>query len=153
MLSLRAMEPSELGSWLDRLGREYLEDRVGAGEERERAQAGLARDRADFFPGEAPAPGQHVFCLLEDGRVVGSLWIGTMPGRPPDQWWVWSVEIEAPFRGRGLGRAAMGLAEERARQGGARRLGLNVFGANTVARALYESLGYETTELQMSKTL
>jgi ribosomal protein S18 acetylase RimI-like enzyme len=58
-----------------------------------------------------------------------------------------------PFRGRGFGRAAMVLAEQEARRGGARRLGLNVFGTNTVARSLYESLGYEITELQMSKEL
>jgi ribosomal protein S18 acetylase RimI-like enzyme len=47
----------------------------------------------------------------------------------------------------------MVLAEQEARRGGARRLGLNVFGTNTVTRSLYESLGYEITELQMSKEL
>jgi ribosomal protein S18 acetylase RimI-like enzyme len=147
------MEASELSSWLDRLGAEYLEERVAAGDERERAQRGVERDRADFFPGGLPAPGQLAFRLIEDGQAVGSLWIGTMPTRPPQHWWVWSIEIEEGFRGRGYGRAAMELAEAQARRGGASRLGLNVFGRNSVARALYESLGYETVELQMSKEL
>jgi len=147
------MDGTELSSWLDRLGEEYIEERVAAGDDRERARRGVARDRADFFPGEAPAPGQLVFRLLEDGQAVGSLWIGRVPERAPEYWWVWSIEIEERFRGRGFGRAAMVLAEAQARSGGARRLGLNVFGANAVARSLYESLGYETVELQMGKQL
>ena len=153
MLALSAMEASELGPWLDRLGAEYLEERVAAGDDRERAHRVIARDRADFFPADAPAAGQLVFWVLEDERAVGSLWIGAVPGSPPEHWWVWSIEIDEPFRGRGLGRAAMELAEQEARRGGARLLGLNVFGHNTVARSLYESLGYETTSLQMIKQL
>ena len=147
------MEAGELSSWLDRLGEEYLEERVAAGDERERAQRGVARDRADFFPGGTPAAGQLVFSLIEDGQAVGTLWIGTMPQRPPQHWWVWSIEVDERFRGRGLGRAAMELAEAEARRGGASRLGLSVFGHNAVARSLYESLGYEAVELQMSKEL
>ncbi len=61
--------------------------------------------------------------------------------------------IDPAHRGRGLGRAAMVLAEEAARSQGASELGLNVFGPNTVARRLYESLGYETTAVNMRKPL
>jgi ribosomal protein S18 acetylase RimI-like enzyme len=146
------MEPSELPAWLDRLGKEYVEDRVGAGDDRDRAQRGVIRNRAEFFPGETPAPGQLVFRVLEDAQPVGSLWIGPVP-ESTEQWWVWSIEIDEPFRGRGHGRGAMVLAEAQASRHGARRLGLNVFGHNGVARSLYESLGYETTQLQMSKEL
>ena len=47
----------------------------------------------------------------------------------------------------------MALAEEAARAAGATALGLNVHGHNTVARNLYESMGYQTTALQMRKLL
>ncbi len=67
--------------------------------------------------------------------------------------WVWEVVVDEQHRGRGLGRAAMLLAEEQARAAGAVELGLNVFGYNTVARALYESLAYETLSMQMRKQL
>ncbi|HEY1778160.1 MAG TPA: GNAT family N-acetyltransferase [Solirubrobacteraceae bacterium] len=154
MLSLRTLEGDALSAWLDRLGVEYAQERVAAGDEPERAKASVERNRQEFFPGEVAAPGQLVFRLVNDeGQEVGTLWIGRMPERPPGQWWVWTIEIEAPFRGRGFGRAAMELGEQEARKAGARRLGLNVFGTNAVARSLYESLGYEITELQMSKEL
>ena len=45
------------------------------------------------------------------------------------------------------------LAEDQVKTMGGRELGLNVFGFNTVARGLYESLGYETVAIRMSKRL
>jgi ribosomal protein S18 acetylase RimI-like enzyme len=45
------------------------------------------------------------------------------------------------------------LAEEFARNRGATKLELNVFGNNTVARGLYESLGYRISTVHMSKVL
>ena len=65
--------------------------------------------------------------------------------------WVFEVEVEAPFRGRGYGRAAMRRAEDEARARGMTSLGLNVHGHNVVARSLYESLGYDVTAMQMKK--
>jgi ribosomal protein S18 acetylase RimI-like enzyme len=65
--------------------------------------------------------------------------------------WVFEIEIEPAFRGRGYGRTAMRLAEDEARVRGMTSLGLNVHGHNAVARSLYESLGYEVTAMQMKK--
>ncbi|TFD82372.1 hypothetical protein [Cryobacterium psychrophilum] len=53
----------------------------------------------------------------------------------------------------GLGRRAMQLGEAEARRLGATSMGRNVFGYNVNARAPYESLGYETTAVQMRKDL
>jgi len=68
-------------------------------------------------------------------------------------WWVWDVVIDPEHRGQGYGRAAMQLAETYAHARGARTLGLSVFGFNSAARGLYESLGYETTSVKMRKHL
>lgn len=43
--------------------------------------------------------------------------------------------------------------EQLARSRGAQSLGLNVFGFNSAARGLYESLGYEETSVKMKKSL
>jgi hypothetical protein len=39
--------------------------------------------------------------------------------------WIWEITIEEPHRGRGLGKAAMVVAERRARSQGATDLGFN----------------------------
>ena len=153
MLTLAPFEPQELPGWLSAHGAAYLEECVAAGEERASAQERVAEGRRLMFPGDAPAPGHFVYRVLDDGVAVGVLWIGEERGAPPEHWWVWTIEIDEPFRGRGLGRAAMVLAEEEARRRGATQIGLNVFGGNHVARSLYASLGYEVSRLQMHKAL
>jgi ribosomal protein S18 acetylase RimI-like enzyme len=86
------------------------------------------------------------------GTVVGYLWIAP-EAEGSDAWWVFDIGVDENHRGAGYGRAAMQLAEQAAAKHGAVTIGLNVFGYNAVARALYDSLGYETTAVQMRKPL
>ncbi|MFI6850340.1 GNAT family N-acetyltransferase [Kitasatospora sp. NPDC050467] len=109
---------------------------------------------AHSFPSGAPRPGHVVLDVVDGtGAAVGYLWIG--PGTSDDAgaWWVWDIAIDADERGRGFGRMAMVLGEEYARAQGAHTLGLSVFGFNTGARGLYESLGYETASVKTLKRL
>ncbi|WP_208545161.1 GNAT family N-acetyltransferase [Rathayibacter sp. VKM Ac-2760] len=106
-----------------------------------------------LFPGGDLAPGHDLLRILDDGRPVGVLWVGPHPQDLEGVAYVWDVEVDPAERGRGFGRAAMLLAEEHARSRGYRALALNVFGFNTAARGLYESLGYEPTALQLRKEL
>lgn len=90
----------------------------------------------------------------EGEGVVGQIWL-SLPGTAahPDTAWVYNVEVAAEHRGKGFGRAIMLAAEEALRQRGVDRLGLNVFGSNRAAIALYDSLGFAVTSQQMSKPL
>jgi ribosomal protein S18 acetylase RimI-like enzyme len=54
--------------------------------------------------------------------------------------------IAPPERGHGLGRALMEGVLDRARERGARYIDLNTSETDTVAIALYESLGFSRTE-------
>ena len=54
--------------------------------------------------------------------------------------------MHADQRRRGYGREILDAGALAARDLGAEVLGLNVFGHNDVARALYERAGYVTTE-------
>jgi ribosomal protein S18 acetylase RimI-like enzyme len=130
----------------------YIEARITAGDHPDDAHR-IAQEQTDtLFPGGTPGPGQRLYRVLDDdGTSVGSLWIGPRTPTRPEAYWVWDVLIDEAHRGRGLGRAAMALAEEAARAEGATELGLNVHGHNAVARSLYESMGYQTTALQMRK--
>jgi GNAT superfamily N-acetyltransferase len=71
------------------------------------------------------------------------LWIGPHAIGQISAWWVWDIAIDADQRGKGFGREAMPLAEDRVREHGGSTLGLNVFGFNAGGRALYESLVVE----------
>ena len=64
-----------------------------------------------------------------------------------------NIMIEPRYRGRGYGRGIIEAVEHELIIRGVDRLGLNVFGHNTVALRLYESMGFSMTSQQMAKTL
>jgi ribosomal protein S18 acetylase RimI-like enzyme len=131
----------------------YVAQRIDAGDDTAVANRAADEQLAAMFPDGQPGPGHRLYRLEEDGRPVGSLWIGPASPTEPESCWIWDILIDEAHRWRGLGRAAMLLAESEARSTGATELGLSVFGHNTVARHLYESLGYATVAIRMSKRL
>jgi ribosomal protein S18 acetylase RimI-like enzyme len=101
-----------------------------------------------------PIAGQQLFWVEnpETGERIGRVWLGErFRGQPIG--FLYEVEIEPAFRGRGLGREAMLLVEEEARRRGFTEIRLNVFGGNEVARSLYRSLGYAEFAIGMRKRL
>lgn len=143
----------ELGAWLPRQLTAYADliaasGAMSAQDARDKAERDFARGFSDRFGTAA----QLLFRVVTANAAVGWLWL-SVPGPGPDPLmaWVYDIEIEGPFRGRGYGRAALRLAEEEARSRGMTSLGLSVQGHNTAARSLYDSLGYQVTELQMKK--
>ena len=154
-LRLRPATPAEFDEWLPRQVASYTEMITESGslapaEARQKAE----RDTALAFSAGAATPGQLVFRVLVGDGAVGWLWLGlSAPDGDPLMAWVYDVEIDPAYRGRGYGRAAMLLAEAEARSAGMTSIGLNVHGQNAVARSLYDSLGYAVMAVQMKKPL
>jgi ribosomal protein S18 acetylase RimI-like enzyme len=154
VVSLRTMTTAEFESWQVDATSLFAADAARAGGE----QIDAARDRAltlfsRLLPAGLDTDRTWLVKVLDPGGVdVGVLWVGQHPDRA-DALYVFRVEINEPHRGRGLGRAAMHAAEQLARDAGATGIGLNVFGDNDTARALYDSLGYTTVATQMIKIL
>jgi ribosomal protein S18 acetylase RimI-like enzyme len=120
----------------------------------EAAAARAQRSAAAAFPDGIPAPGNWLYAVEDgEGTRVGLLWLGEPESGETDVLWIYDIEIEPAHRGRGLGRDTMRLAEAEARRLGRRRIKLNVFARNTVARALYLSLGFEEMAIEMSKAI
>jgi GNAT superfamily N-acetyltransferase len=131
----------------------YAESRTGLGESPEQAMAHARGEFESYFPDGRAAGGHRLYHLLDGERRVGRLWLGPVPGQRSEREWIYYVEVDESLRGKGYGRAAMELAEQDALAHGAAELGLNVFGTNTVARGLYESMGYRPTAITMAKPL
>jgi ribosomal protein S18 acetylase RimI-like enzyme len=176
-VELSVMPMDRLASWLIASSTGYEQARRKAGDSAEVAAEKARTSLESSFPDGRAAPGHLVFDIVvtdsestgtestgtdstgtestgteSTGTVVGYLWIAP-EAEGSDAWWVFDIGVDENHRGAGYGRAAMQLAEQAAAKHGAVTLGLNVFGYNTVARALYDSLGYETTAVQMRKPL
>jgi ribosomal protein S18 acetylase RimI-like enzyme len=153
-LRLRPMTAAEFKIYRARLIPAYAAENVQAGDwDPDQAETLAARETDDLLPAGPQTPGMLVLAAENgNGEQVGQVWIAlSRPG--PGSAWIYDIEISPGHRGRGYGRALLQAAEERARQHGASAIGLNVFGANTVARNLYESSGYQATSLVMRKPL
>jgi GNAT superfamily N-acetyltransferase len=146
------MREEEFEIWLPQMQDGYAQAMIDdAGVAPDRASAKAAEDCERLFPGGRPSADQLVFVIEADGEPVGDLWLAERD----DSWqrclFVFDIHLDESQRGKGYGKHAMLFAEEEARRRGFDRVALNVFGRNTVARGLYQSLGYEENAISMSK--
>jgi ribosomal protein S18 acetylase RimI-like enzyme len=153
-LSLRALSADEYAAWRDEEIADYARDIAENGDTPPAAARRRAADDLErVLPDGLATPGHAIYVLEQDGAAVGRLWLAErlMDGRRA--LFIYDIHVDPAFRGRGLGRAAMLLAEDEARVRGIGRIELNVFGGNTVARRLYLSLGYVERAVLMAKDL
>jgi ribosomal protein S18 acetylase RimI-like enzyme len=115
----------------------------------EAAHAKAEHDVPAVLPDGLDTADSWIWAVEEDGRRVGTVFLGVRGGGA----WLYDITIDAAERGRGHGRAAMLALENEARRLGYDSVTLNVWGGNTVARSLYDSLGYVEESVHMRKQL
>ncbi|WP_192583477.1 GNAT family N-acetyltransferase [Streptomyces albicerus] len=145
----RPMTEAEFESWMERAKEDYVQDWITRGVPEAEARAKSERDHATSLPDGLDSEGMQFSVLEHEGTPVGMLWLGARDG-----WgFVYDVEADERYRGRGHGRSLMLLAEAQAIAAGRTGIRLNVFAGNTPAERLYESLGYETITYHLYKNL
>ncbi|HZQ82009.1 MAG TPA: GNAT family N-acetyltransferase [Gaiellaceae bacterium] len=156
MTELRPLREDEFDDWAARSMRDYADNmHEHGGIPVAEAETKSKEDHARLFPDWRVPEGHFVYVIEDGGAVRGHLWLaerdGVNGGAP--HLFVYGILIDEDARGRGIGRAAMTLAEGIARERGLGRIELNVFGGNDVARGLYRSLGYDEVAVYMGKDL
>jgi ribosomal protein S18 acetylase RimI-like enzyme len=134
----------------------YADDNVAAG--RWTADEALALSRAEFsrlLPQGLATPDHHLYEIRDEagGTPVGFLWFATVTRGNTKVAYVYQLEVHREFRRRGHARAAFLAMESLAAAMGLSSIGLHVFGHATGAQALYSSLGYQVTGINMQKRL
>jgi ribosomal protein S18 acetylase RimI-like enzyme len=148
------MTDTELKEFLDELIPDYAAGHVEAGDwDPDQATDIATKQVYGLVPEGVRTPSMLLYIAETlNAERVGRVWIG-LNHKLPGCAYIYYIEIDAERRGEGYGRALLNAVEEQARRHGARTMGLHVFGTNKVARALYESVGYEVTQLDMRKNL
>ena len=153
---MRPMTDAEFAEWQDDLARAYADEQVQSGNWAPEEALDRAReDSATRLPQGRDTPGMLFLTgLRPDGEPVGRIWLSVEhPKGTADCAFLYDIEVDAPHRGRGYGRALLRAAEEAARSRGVSALELNVFGGNAAAIALYASAGYAVVQQQMRTRL
>lgn len=151
---LRSMSEEEYVVWYPEAVAGYAQDHIRAGSmPADKAHESAAAQFAELLPDGLATESHHLLVGDSDGNPVGLLWLNIRTGAETGNAFVYDVEVHADQRGKGYGRGIMAAAEAYARDHGADTIKLHVFGDNTVARGLYDSLGYVATNINMAKKL
>ncbi|MDQ0989852.1 GNAT family N-acetyltransferase [Streptomyces sp. V3I7] len=145
----RPMTEAEYGTWREQAVTDYAQSWIDRGVPEDEAQAKAERDYTGLLPRGLATANMRLSVLEHEDTSVGILWLFLAEDRA----FVYKVETDEAYRGRGHGRSLMLLAEAQAAAAGKHRIGLNVFAGNTPAERLYESLGYEPVSYGMYKNL
>lgn len=154
MVALRKMNQVEFDAFLAYDIPAYANEKVRAGNWT--LDEALARSREDhdrLLPHGLNTPYHHFFVIEVDGRPVGRIWLSSDPSTAGGAGFVYDLFVDEAFRRRGIAQEAMLLLEDEAARLGLSSLALHVFGYNLPARALYEKLGYEVTNLNLAKAI
>jgi len=152
---LRALTAEHFADFVEVCAHHYAQDNIDSG--RWPAEGALEQARGEthqLLPGGPATPGHDLFEICNPaGEVAGYLWLGDMQQGRHTVSHVYQVVVLPAFRRQGLARAALLAAEAHVRAKGHAALSLHVFSQNEAAQALYRSIGYEVTSLNMSKPL
>ncbi|MCW2748995.1 MAG: family N-acetyltransferase [Aeromicrobium sp.] len=141
-------------SWNEALVASFADEKVKAGNwPTEGALERAVAENANELPDGLDSVGHDIFVGTVDGQEIGFLWLFTNPALAVPETFIYDIEVRAEHRGKGYGRGLLEAAERWCTEHGVVTLRLHVFGFNTPAINLYESAGFEITNLNMAKRI
>jgi ribosomal protein S18 acetylase RimI-like enzyme len=154
MSKLIPMTQPEYDEYLKHLIPDYAAENVRAGYWDESEALEKSRQQVEsLLPQGLQTKDNYIYSLFDGGHKVGMIWMKAEMNRPVKGGFIFDVIVDERFRGKGYGKQVMALIEEKARELELKSIGLHVFAHNTVAKNLYESIGYEISSLNMIKKL
>ena len=156
MIHLQPMTESDFPSFLKISTEGYAQENIDSGRWPEDQALELAREEAmRDLPQGIDTPDNYFFNIVSDSqeKPVGHLWAAITEKHNQKSLFVYEIEIWEEYRRQGFAAAAFTALEAFTRDIGLDRIGLHVFGANTGAQALYKSLDFEVTGINMMKRL
>jgi len=154
IVELEPMSAERFVSWNKHLVVSFAEEKVEAGNwPVEGSLERSIKENAALLPNGMTTPGHDLFVGNVDGQEVGVLWLFTDPALPTRETYIYDIEVIAEHRGNGYGRGLLEAAERWCAEHDVTVLKLHVFGFNTTAIKLYETSGFEVTNLNMAKQI
>ena len=139
------MTEAEFDAWRSGSINGYAAEMADSGVLEPAAAKARAVEQFNELLPEGLATADHTFWTVYAGaEPVATNWLGHR--YEPDTSFVYAIEVEEAYRGRGYGRVAMTVGELASIEAGDTQLGLNVFGHNRTAINLYTRMGYQIVD-------
>jgi ribosomal protein S18 acetylase RimI-like enzyme len=134
----------------------YAEDKVRAGNFSPEKALELSRKGYDELLSDGVNTKDHLLFSIFDSsknEKIGIIWIKLNSKNDIRDVWLYDFLIFEKYRRQGFGKKSIELLEEKTKELGFYKISLHVFGHNEAAIALYKKMGFEITNINMSKFL
>jgi ribosomal protein S18 acetylase RimI-like enzyme len=132
----------------------YAAENIAVGRWRAEEALDLSRGETEGMLSQGlETPDQYIFEIFAavEQEPVGYVWVAVVPNGTAKAAFVVQLKIHPKSQRQGHARAALGFVEQLARQLGLSGMALQVFAPNPAAQALYESVGYKVSSINMIK--
>lgn len=158
MVHLEPMGETQFQSYVATAVEDYAQAHLKSGDCAPEDALSLAKkDYEELLPNGLQSENQFLLSIRDDAlaanETIGMVWVGVKAKRVVKSAFIYDLSIREDLRGKGYGRKVMEKVEKFVQEMGIDAIGLNVFGYNHAARALYEKMGYEITGIGMIKRL
>ncbi|MCT4780412.1 MULTISPECIES: N-acetyltransferase [Exiguobacterium] len=156
MVKFEKMSETAYAAYLPEAIKEYAQEKVKARTWAEvEAVDRSAAEYAQLLPDGIQTKQHYLFSIIDDAehRSVGMIWFQVSESTHGRTAFIFDFKIEEGHQGKGYGRQAIEMLEQIARRMNIKKIKLHVFAHNARAIHLYETTGFITTDLHMTKTL
>jgi len=151
MIKLKLMNSDEFKEYITIVIENYAKEKALAGNWNEEESLTKSREEvAALLPKDEKSENNYLYSILHGKETIGMIWLAQ---KSTGEGFIYDIRIMEIYQGQGYGKKTMKQLEIEAKKLGMKKIGLHVFGHNKVARALYEKLGYLTTNVVMSKEI
>ncbi len=151
MVRLDEMNTLEFKKYLSYAISNYATEHVKAGNwDPQEAISQATKEFEQLLPDGEQTANHKLFIIRNEEEEVGMIWLSQ---RSEEKGFIYDINIWDDFQGHGFGKQAMKEIESIAKDLGLDRIGLHVFAHNTIARSLYDQLGYKEIDLIMEKKI
>ena len=153
-VTLIEMDEASFREYRSHLARDYAADKVRSGVwSADEAEDRAAKELDGLLPDGALSRDHYLYSVRDESvpAEVGMVWVSPRDSGAGRALWIYDIIVHDKFRRRGYATRMLNQVEYKARELGAGRVELHVFGHNQGARALYEKLGYTPTSIVMAK--
>lgn len=153
MITLRPMRADEFTAYRDYFIVDYANEiAANFGHTVEESRLIASKELAEDLPQTVDTPDHYLLCIEQNESVtIGYLWYKLFDaGRTA---FILDFVIAEEFRGQGYGKAALRALETELAEAGTKQINLRVAYTNEKAKRLYETIGFNITGFNMSKSL
>lgn len=151
MITLHLMTEDHYKDYLEKATEKYAQEKVLAGNwYQDQALIKAQEEYVRLLPHGEKTDKNYLYTIYENDQIIGVVWLAH---KYENEGFIYDIQIQEDYQGRGFGKETMMQIEEKARQLGIKKIGLQVFGHNYIARDLYEKVGYVVTNMKMVKEI